>query len=50
MKNALMQQVGYRKGSFSKIRTCSFQRNESEVIKRWIKPVIYIYDGKKKRK
>ena len=38
-----MQHIGYRKGSFSKIRTCSFQRNESEVIKSWIKPVIYIY-------
>ena len=38
-----MQQIGYRKGSFSKIRTCSFLRNESKVIKRWMKPVIYIY-------
>ena len=38
-----MQQIVYRKESFSKIRTCSFQRNESKVIKRWMKPVIYKY-------
>ena len=42
MKNAT-NQIGYRKGSFSMIRTCSFQRNESKVIKRWMKPVIYVY-------
>ena len=44
-----MQQIGYRKGSFSKTRTCSFQRNESKVIKRWMKPVIYIYITKLKK-
>ena len=42
-----MQQIGYKKGSFSKIRT--FQRNENKVIKRSMKPVIYIYITKLKK-